>query len=376
MPQNIFKINPISKLQNLYIKDRNLMIKFILIAILILIIVAIILYIYYKMKLNKLNCKNLSKIYDTTPKLTSMVNDSTLCGYPLRDFYVKTAYNCCCSGQFKNDYVNLCALTNCIQQGARCLDFEIYSINNNPVVAASSFRDFTVKQTYNSIPISEVFNIIDNLAFASSTPAHEDPLFLHFRIMSNNIPMYNRLADIISTQLNNRTLGKKYLHEYHGKNIGNVPASHFAKKIIIIVDSTNPLYKKTKLEEYVNIASGSPFMHILTYDKVKYTQDLTLTDFNKKQMSIVIPNWSTNDTNPNFNIPREYGCQFLAMSFQNYDTNLEFYNAFFDKYKSAFVLKPEKLRYIPVTISQPTPPPKEYSYETRELKSDYYNYKI
>ena len=64
------------------------------------------------------------------------------------------------------------------------------------------------------------------------------------------------------------------------------------------------------------------------------------------------------------------------MSFQNYDTNLEYYNAFFDKQKAAFVLKPAKLRYIPVTIPQPTPPPKDYSYETRTLKTDYYSYNI
>ena len=32
-------------------------------------------------------------------------------------------------GSYKNDYVNLCALKSCIKQGARCLDFEIYSVN-------------------------------------------------------------------------------------------------------------------------------------------------------------------------------------------------------------------------------------------------------
>ena len=93
-------------------------------------------------------------------------------------------------------------------------------------------------------------------------------------------------------------------------------------------------------------------------------------------MSIVIPNWNANDTNPNFNIARQYGCQFLAMSFQNYDSNLEHYNAFFDGQKAAFVLKPENLRYVPVTIPTPPPAPPKFSYETRPLKSDFYSYSI
>ena len=117
-------------------------------------------------------------------------------------------------------------------------------------------------------------------------------------------------------------------------------------------------------------------MRILHYETLKYTQDLTLKDFNKKNMTIVIPNYMANNTNPNFNIARQYGCQFIAMSFQNYDSNLEYYNAFFDGKKTAFVIKPAALRYIPVTIKKPPPAPPEYSYATRPIKSDYYNYSI
>ena len=73
------------------------------------------------------------------------------------------------------------------------------------------------------------------------------------------------------------------------------------------------------------------------FQELKFTQDLTLTSFNKKNMSIVLPDWSADDKNPNFNIAREYGCQFIAMSFQNYDSNLEHYNAFFDGKRSLFL---------------------------------------
>ena len=93
-------------------------------------------------------------------------------------------------------------------------------------------------------------------------------------------------------------------------------------------------------------------------------------------MTIVLPDVNIDDTNPNFNIARNYGCQFIGMSFQNYDTNLEHYNEFFDSNKTAFVLKPKPLRFIPLTIEKPPPQKPEYSYKTRPIKSDYYSYKI
>jgi len=47
---------------------------------------------------------------------------------------------------------------------------------------------------------------------------------------------------------------------------------------------------------------------------------------------------------------------------------------FFDRAGYAFALKPENLRYIPVTIPEPTPQKPEYSYSTRNVGTDYYNF--
>lgn len=383
------------KTKSMYNKTKDLMksqlnqlkhkeILFFSIIIIALLIFCIIYYVYSKLTLDKTNCSNLRKIYDSKPRLNSITDNPTFNKYCLRDFYIKTAYNCCCSGEFKNDFVNLCALSTCISQGARCLDFEIYSIDDKPVVAASSVDDYTVKETYNSIPISAVFSTIINEAFSSGTcPNYDDPLILHFRIMSNNCKMYDTLADIISNmyEFNSKTLGKNFSYEYKdeelgSRNLGAVPISNFKGKIIIAVDGTNPLYQHTKLDEYINMASGSVFLRLMQFKQVKYTQDLTLTDYNKKNMSIVLPNTGVDDSNPNFNIARQYGCKCIGMSFQNYDTNLEHYNEFFDSNRTAFVLKPKALRFVPLTIPIPPPQNPKYSYKTRPIKSDYYSYKI
>ena len=354
--------------------DTNKKVQFITIIIIVCLLITIIYYVYSKVNLLKTNCKNLRKIYNSTPSLSPIPSDTK---YLLRDFYIKTAYNACATGQFKNDYVGLCALRTCINQGARCLDFEIYSVNDQPVVAVSSIKDFTVKESFNSLSTAKVFQMINNLAFSgSSCPNPSDPLILHFRILSENIAIYNILANQIATYLNDRILGVNYSFENNGHNLGAVPIKKFLGKIIIIADASNPLFRKTKLDEYINMSSGSPFMRIMHYGNLKNTQDLTLTNFNKQHMSIVLPDWSNYDNNPNFNIARQYGCQLIGMSYQNFDSNLEHYNAFFDGERTAFVLKPAKLRYIPVTVKVPDKPPESYSYQNRAITSDYYDYTI
>lgn len=326
---------------------KNLGPLFFTVIIISILLVLTLYYIQSKHYLNTNNCLKLQQFYKTPPKLYSIANNPKYNKHGLRDFTIKTAYNCCCSGELKHDYVNLCALSNCISQGVRCLDLEIYSIDNKPVVAASSSDDYNTKETYNSIPIKEVFDTIAKTAFsAGSCPNPNDPIILHFRIMSNNSKMYDKLAEIISIThgFNSKTLGKNYSYEYtdgdtKSKNLGAVPISNFAGKIIIMIDGNNTLYQHTKLNEYINIASGSVFMHILRFKDIQFNPDINLKVFNKKNMSIVLPDTSISDANPNFARPHKYGCQFIAMSFQNLDSNLISYNKFFETQNTAFVLK-------------------------------------
>ena len=51
----------------------------------------------------------------------------------LCDYFIASSYNSCCSGDFKNDYVDIEALKNVIKRGARVLDFQLFYINDNIV---------------------------------------------------------------------------------------------------------------------------------------------------------------------------------------------------------------------------------------------------
>jgi hypothetical protein len=350
----------------------------IVIALIVIIVLSILWWIYTKLTLDNANCKRMNKLYKSFPAIHTLSISNEQFSHNLRDYYIKTAYNCCSAGTVKNDFVNVCALKNCIRQGARCLDFEIYSVDNVPVVAVSSQNAFDVKETYNSVSFANAMSIIADYAFSGSTcPNPGDPLLIHLRIMSNNKPIYDVMANTLLNTLSRRLMGKKFSYENNGKNLSQIPLKDIMGKVIIMVDKSNPLFSETLLNEYVNIASNSVFMRTLRFHDVKYTPDMQeLIEFNKKNMSIVLPDLSTDIKNPSSTLSLNYGCQMVALSFQSYDPSLEYYNEMFDTAGSAFVLKPIELRYIPVTIPVPPPPNPAYSYEKRDINSDYYNFTI
>lgn len=326
------------------------------------------------------NCAYMKSLYPSFPTITNIVpsNKEKFC-HSLRDYYVKTAYNCCAAGNFKNDYVNICALKECIRQGVRCLDFAIYSIDNKPVIAVSSQTEFYIKESWNYVSFADAMATIAAFAFSGSTcPNPNDPLLLHFRMMSNNTKIYNKMANIVHNTFKAKLLlDPKYSYESNGENIGAVPIIQLMNKVVIIVDKMNPVFEGTDLDEYVNIASNSIFMRALPYHDVRYTPDMNeLIEFNKKNMTICLPDLNESPVNPSASLAMNYGCQFIAMSFQNKDSNLTFYNDEFNKTNSAFLLKPKNLRYIPVKVPLPPPPSQALSYEKRDLSADYYNYNI
>jgi hypothetical protein len=117
-------------------------------------------------------------------------------------------------------------------------------------------------------------------------------------------------------------------------------------------------------------------MRASDYYGIKNNPDVQeLTEFNRRSMTIVFPDKGTDPSNPSGTLCRAYGCQMVAMRYQLVD-NLLMENAqFFDRAGYAFSLKPENLRYKPVTIPTPTPQNPAYSYSTRKASTDYYSFK-
>jgi hypothetical protein len=129
--------------------------------------------------------------------------------------------------------------------------------------------------------------------------------------------------------------------------------------------------------EYVNMTSNSIFMRALHYYDIINTPDMVeLIGYNKLNMTIGMPDKGSDPPNPSSLTMRTYGVQMLAMRYQTVDTNLEENDLFFDEAGHAFVLKPDKLRYIPETIPAPPKQDPSVSFATRTISSDFYKFEI
>ena len=307
--------------------------------------------------------------------ITSINPEDSQSRFKLRDYYIKAAYNAFNPDKFKNSTVSMDACLYVLARGCRFIDFEVFSVDNQPVIAASSVNSFNYKEMYNHIPVSDALEVLGSYAFSGSKcPNPGDPFIIHMRMMSRNITMYDNLAKIItqSKSVARNLLGPKYGREYQTKDLGNENLSDFRGKVILMVDGTNPVYRKTKLFELINMSSNTMFLSKYTYFGVKNIGDpQAFKDANKKNMCLVIPDKGGRPINDGHNGPFTWGCQIAAMCFQE-EARDEKLKAYEDKFASvgyAFILKPADLRYVPITIAPPAPPNPKASMEARPAEA-------
>ena len=366
------------------------------ISFVIVILLWVITYITAKLNLDGVNCAAISKSNPNLTQITPLSNKLSMPDYAgknLRDFYIKTAYNCCASGDFKSDYVSMCALYNVIAQGCRCLDFEIYCLNDTPVIAVSSIDQIGVKQSYNFLNASDVFIAINNYAFNGNVlpsliagspdkpqrfcPNPTDPLFLHFRLKTNNVGVVNQLAALIAQTFESKLLPIQFMREANGKNMTKTPIKDLVDdvngKVVIMVEKSSTtgsmpiLYQSANMWELTNITTNSVFIYEKRFSDIKNTNAPNdVVNFNRQNMTIVLPDLNENNTNYIYVVPRLLGCQFIAMNFQNTDQNLISYNKFFDDSKSAFVPRPADLLYVPVYVPAPKPIDKDLLFSSKK----------
>lgn len=403
------------QIKKLFAKEHA--VETILIIIIVMVVIIILFWLYNTFTLSNTNCNNLEKVYGNSILPLQNINaNNAAFGGNLVDYYIKTAYNCCCGGNFKNDFVDseytnkkLCAVTNCIQQGARCLDFEIYSYKDKPVIAASSVDSFDIKETFNYLKFEDAMNWISNAAFSTAFCSNNtDPLILNLRIMSNNIKIYPLIANAIIKEFSDEhKLSTEYCLANYCNNLGKQPLLKFKNKVIVIIDNntfqnlinacpmaqmencktnTKKNIKKDQtqiptepetLDETITISassdlstttscllpnllevahmhSGSPYFNTMRNYELKIKSDInSLQNYNKSAITLLLPDYEPNATNTNPSIGMNYGCQLVGMSFQNFDANMEFYTLFFNEKGSAFAYKPASLRFIQKYVSLP-----------------------
>ena len=365
-------MNSLSQLKtNLYEPLLISIITFIFVIIMLLIIFSYI-------RLRGRNCNVMDSIYGSLNGKIRSIDNNEKFNYTFKDYYIKSAYNCCSGGNYKNDFVDLCIMKDLLKQGVRCLDFEIFSIDDQPVIATSTSDSFYIKETFNYIDFVNAMNVIRDYAFSTSTaPNSADPIIIHLRIKSTNQTMYQNFA-LLLENYNSILLGKEYDSEYQGQNFGDVELRKLMGKVVIIVEKNNSaVLECPEFYKFINMTSKSVFMRLYHYYEIRYPPSTEeMVNYNKQNMTIGIPDKGSDPENPSAIVMRELGCQLLTMRYSELDVNIEENNMFFDNNGYAFVLKPIHLRYIPETIPLPPPQNPELAFAERTVQSDFYKFNI
>jgi hypothetical protein len=345
--------------------------------IVVIAVISIVAYIRTQQAKPSKNANRMEEILkNNPPKMSSFNVDNAEYKHKLRDYRILTSFNSCCGGSKINDYVSKEALENVIRMGARCLDFEIYNVNNMPVVAASTEKSVFIKQTYNSLPFAEVMKMVGEMAFANRyAPNHREPLFINLRIKSNQREIYDQIAKDIQQSIGKYLLPARFGNENRGEDLGKDALAAFMNSAIIIVDVANPIYRETKLEELINIGANSPFL------RMEHSRDVVFThnyhnniEYNKKHISYCIPNLKSNE-NEHMDFKWKCGIQMIGLEFQHNDTGFKYIYSKFQG-KHGFLLKDKALRFIPNTIEEPKKQSKDLSYRPKQVKGNGYTITI
>ena len=286
-----------------------------------------------------------------------IASDNGAVAKPLQMFHIKSSYNSCASGDYQNDFVSLAALTNAIQNGCRVLDFEIYDLLEEPVVAVSTSPQHTFKGSYNSIPLPEVLKKVKQEAFTVSNG--RDPLFLQFRFKTDHGKICDKTATLLKDHFGDVLLPNQYNFLYGGKNLAEVPLKAFVGKVAIIADMSNPIVGKSALKEFVNLGANTVFNRVMTFQDLAYNAPSDIHDFSKQYMLTCTPDVKT-AANYDSSVGFNQGAQIIAMKFQTKDQNLELYNEKFAGY--AFLLKAEDLQHEPTIVPDAPKLPESYNY--------------
>jgi hypothetical protein len=298
----------------------------------------------------------------------------------LLNYHIKTAYNCCAVNTFKNSWVSKCALIHCLNAGARCLDFEIYSMDNKPVIGFSSRENnLNIKESFNKLDLHKALNIINNRAFTSETRQDGDakyPIILNFRLKTKNPKVYDKMAKILYHAFGDRLLDPKYsykndksrksltppdsqwVHNMEGitdvdvniplicRNLNSDRVidpnanNDFQNKVIVIINVTSILPGKSEIDtgiefekmckmggregillDYMNLLSPSPFcMHLRDFEVENATPAMkeSLKDKSRYQLIFTTPTVGNSSKNVDIEKHHGIGAQMVGMCFQNY----------------------------------------------------------
>ena len=290
--------------------------------------------------------------------LNNSINIQTVLN-KIHNNHILTAYNCCNSGEYQNNYVDICILKNCLHMGVRCLDFQIFNYNQKPIIASSTMDSLYIKETFNYLELDPVLDIIkDYLHNDELGNTNTSPLFLHFRVMSLSQKIYETLIESIFTKLNGNIFTVSTVD-----TINNVSLIELNNKIVVFINPyhTTNNYIFNELDIYIsNVVNylkntdtnfnrnskiyKSGYISNNDADLILYKNDnydIYKDSHNKSKPTLALPESNTKNNNNNFLKYMYNNITFIPMKFQEVDNFLQVVIYIFITYgnNSGFLLK-------------------------------------
>ena len=288
----------------------------------------------------------------------------------LCDYYVASSAYSVIPGKTIYSYTTEEAIRKVIMAGARLVELHIYEEKGAPVVGLSDTITGQ-KYTYNTVPFESCCQVLANDAFnAGTTQAASDPFVVSLVFHTENTNIFNACADMMKNTMRRYMLDSSF--SYQRKIVPNEPVCDYAGKFIIV---SGPNTKGTQMDELVNLSWGSSHLRRLTYTEASMTHDYQeLIDYNKKNITMVVPDGSVSLENSNPQVLFTYGCQWVMMNYGSLDAGMESYTGQFAQ--SSTILKPEALRFVPTTYKKPKPQDPSRSFQPKKQTTPIYSVTI
>ncbi len=216
--------------------------------ILLLVSIAISFYIIYSLVQRRQTLMVTTESFQTS---MATINPTVSLQYALKEYTIFSSWNSCA---LSDGNVSLDQLEIVFQNGCRFLDFEVYYIENKPVIGFS-MNSFNQKESIQQIDSEKVIPFLDlctaiSVYSSSKCPNPSDPLFLHFRIKTNNLKIFNDMAEAFKSSGLDKKFYKGTVNEY-------TILSTLANKIVIVVDRTYVPNIKLEGQNMIQMFSGT-----------------------------------------------------------------------------------------------------------------------
>lgn len=306
--------------------------------------------------------------FATYEKVTKLAPLGTS-NYNLADYYVASSSYSLFPGKDVYDYISDGILPLLIKAGVRLVELDVYSDESDKPVVGLKNQKLGTDYAYNTVPFEACCVSIANNAFNSiSSPVSSDPFILSLVFHTNKSNVINSCAESLKTTCRKYMLDESYA--FQRKNIAQENLSNLQSKLILVSGSE---VKGTLMEELINMSWATSHLRRLTYTQASQPHDHEeLIDFNRKNITMVVPDIEDDLTNYNPQILFAYGCQWIMMNYGSIDPMMELYIGEFQL--NSLVLKPAPLRpLIPKKYTQPTLPDPSLSFQPMQKISPIYN---